>query len=42
MNIAFFLVPSDVVTLNIQSTLRQALEKWSTASLFYSSWSVPS
>ncbi|KJL02658.1 MULTISPECIES: CBS domain-containing protein [Priestia] len=28
MNIAFFLVPkSDVVTLNIQSTLRQALEK---------------
>ncbi|KLV30899.1 CBS domain-containing protein [Priestia megaterium] len=28
MNIAFFLVPkSDVVTLHIQSTLRQALEK---------------
>ncbi|AKP78068.1 CBS domain-containing protein [Priestia aryabhattai] len=28
MNIAFFLVPkSDVVTLNIHSTLRQALEK---------------
>ena len=28
MNIAFFLVPkSDVVTLNIQTTLRQALEK---------------
>ncbi|TYR81682.1 CBS domain-containing protein [Priestia megaterium] len=28
MNIAFFLIPKqDVVTLNIQSTLRQALEK---------------